>query len=81
MEERRNEIDIIGFFKVDELNKEYVMYSLMDNNPNNNKANVILGEVKRDGDNFTISNIPDDEVDTVVAFYSEISNQLGGDNN
>lgn len=69
----------IGFFKIPDLEKEYIMYSLTDENPNNIYGNILLGEVNRIDDyNIIIEGILDSEKEMVVAYYNEISNQLGG---
>ena len=71
----------IGFFKIPDLEKEYIMYSLTDQNPNNIYGNILLGEVNRIDDyNIIIEGILDSEKEMVVAYYNEISNQLGGGN-
>jgi len=71
------DVSIIGFFNVPELEKEYVMYGLMDDDSNNDDGHVMLGEVVRDGENIQILGILSDEKDLVVAYYNEISNQIG----
>lgn len=71
----------IGFFKIPDLEKEYIMYSLTDEDPNNIYGNILLGEVNRIDDyNIIIEGILDSEKEMVVAYYNEISNQLGGAN-
>lgn len=72
-------VSVMGFFTVPELEKEYVMYAMVDENPNNDMGNVLLGEVVREEDNIQILGILSEEKDLVVAYYNEISNQLGGD--
>jgi len=75
------DVSIIGFFNVPELEKEYVMYGLMDDDSNNDDGHVMLGEVVRDGENIQILGILSDEKDLVVAYYNEISNQIGDEIN
>lgn len=70
-------ISLIGFFKIEELNKEFIMYSLLDDNDSNNEGHVILGEVLREEDDIKIVGIESSEKDLVVAYYNEISQQLG----
>ena len=72
-------VSFMGFFKIPDLGKEYAMYSLVDDNPEHEMGSVILGEVIRDGENITILGIEDDEEDLVVAYYNEISSQIGGE--
>lgn len=71
-------ISVIGFFSVPEYEKEYVMYAMVDDNPNNDMGEVLLGEVVREEDDIQILGILSEEKDLVVAYYNEISNQLGG---
>lgn len=70
-------ISLIGFFKIEELNKEFIMYSLLDDNDSNNEGHVILGEVLREEEDIKIVGIESSEKDLVVAYYNEISQQLG----
>lgn len=74
-------IEVLGFFEVPELKKEYVMYSIVDDDPERKYGSVVLGEVVRTGDKIEILDIRKDEIDLVVAFYNEISTQIGEDNN
>ncbi len=78
---RNINVDVMGFFTVPELEKEYIMYSLMDDNEENKVGHVLLGEVVRDGDNIQILGILSEEKHLVVAFYNEIAKQIGGEEN
>ena len=73
-------VENIGFFTIPELDKEYIMYSLTDDNKENDMGHVLLGEVIRNEDNIQILGILSEEKDLVVAFYNEISKQIGGEN-
>lgn len=74
-------VSILGAFRVETLNKEYAMYSLVNDNPDNENGAVLLGEVVREDDKVKVLDILEEEVDLVVAFYNEIANQIGGKNN
>lgn len=74
-------VSALGFFKIPDLDKEYIIYSLTDENPNNLYGNILLGEVIRNDDEIQIEGILDSEKEMVVAYYNEISNQLGGNEN
>lgn len=76
---KRIDITAIGFFAVPDLEKEYIMYSVMDDDSNNSNGAMLLGEVVRNGDNIEILGILKEEKDLVVAYYNEISTQLGGE--
>ena len=71
-------ISLLGFFRVDGLDKEFIMYSMVDDNLDNDEGDVLLGEVIRDCDTVQILGIESSEVDMVVAYYNEISKQVGG---
>ena len=74
-------VSILGAFRVETLNKEYAMYSLVNDNPDNENGAVLLGEVVRDDGKVKVLDILEEEVDLVVAFYNEIANQIGGKSN
>ena len=71
-------VSVIGFFRVSDLEKEFVMYSIVDDNDLNEDGLVLLGEVIRNGDDIKIVGIDASEKDMVVAYYNEISEQIGG---
>ena len=71
-------ISLMGFFRVTGLDKEFIMYSIVDDNISNDEGDVLLGEVVRDNDTIQILGIDEEEVDMVVAYYNEISKQIGG---
>lgn len=73
------EISSIGTFKVPDLNKEYIMYSLIDNNENNIDGKMLIGEVIEEDNAKKIVGIKPEEKELVVAYYNEISTQLGGE--
>ena len=70
-------ISILGEFKIPELEKEFIMYSMVNNGDTSEKGLVLIGEVVRNGDNVQVLGIKEEEKDIVLAFYNEISNQLG----
>ena len=74
-------VSVIGFFRIPELEKEFVMYGLVDDNPEKEDGHVLLGEVIREEDNITITGIESDEKELVVAYYNEIASQIGEDEN
>lgn len=83
IDENRKEITIsvIGYFRVDELEKEFIMYSMVDDNVDNDMGYVLLGEVVRYDGIVQILGIESEERDMVLAYYNEISNQIGGSEN
>jgi len=71
---------VLGFFKIEELNKEFVMYSIVDDNVEEDDCVILLGEVVREDDDVQILGIDENEKDLVVAYYNEIASQIGGSN-
>lgn len=72
-------ISVIGSFRIPDLEKEFMMYSMVDENEDNSLGAVLLGEVIRDGLKTEVVGVRDDEKDMVVAYYNEISEQMGGE--
>lgn len=70
-------IAVLGAFKIDALEKEYIMYSLVDSDITNENGYVLLAEIIHDEDGTKILGIKDNEKDLVMAFYNEISDGLG----
>ena len=72
-------ISVIGSFRIPDFDKEFMMYSMVDENEDNNLGAVLLGEVIRGADGIEVVGIRDDEKEIVVAYYNEISEQMGGE--
>lgn len=70
-------ISLIGTFKIPILEKEFIIYSLVDDNPDNLEGEIMLGEIIRKNKSIQVVGIESEEKDLVVAFYNEISKQLG----
>jgi len=73
-------IEAIKIFKIDELEKEYIIYSITDNDDSNPDGELLFGEITRNDDSIQVLGILPDEEDIVIAYYNEIKNQLGGSN-
>lgn len=71
------EISVLGGFGIEELKKEFIMYSIINKDDNSDQGLVLIGEVVRDGDNVQILGIKEEEKELVSEFYNEIANQLG----
>ena len=72
-------IKSLGTFRIEELGKEYVMYSLNDDKPETELGAILLGELVQDENgNYQVLGILDSEREMVVAFYNEIATQVGG---
>lgn len=70
-------ISLIGTFQIPSLEKEFIIYSLVDDNEQNKEGEIMLGEIIRDNNDIQVLGIESEEKDLVVAFYNEISKQLG----
>lgn len=71
-------VSVMGFFRVPELEKEFIMYAFVDDDDNNPDGRVLLGEVIKENDDMQILGIESSEKDLVVAYYNEVITQLGG---
>ncbi len=71
------EVSMLGMFRIPELEKKYIMYGLVDDDPYNENGGVLLGEVLGEGEDMQIGGILPEEKDLVVSYYNEISNQVG----
>ena len=70
----------LGTFRVEELGKEFIMYSLNDDKPETELGAILLGELIQDEDgNYEVVGILDEEREMVLAFYNEIATQIGGE--
>lgn len=71
-------VSVMGFFRIPELEKEFIMYAFVDDDENNSDGRVLLGEVIRENSDMQILGIESSEKDLVVAYYNEVITQLGG---
>lgn len=55
------------------------MYGIVDDDPNSKNGGVLLGEVVGEGEDMQVLGILPEEKDMVLAYYNEISTQLGED--
>jgi uncharacterized protein YrzB (UPF0473 family) len=69
-------IEILVNFKVEEYDKEYVGYTLNDDN-NSFKVKVFISEIQYDASGKArVSSIRDDEKDLVLCIYNNIRNSI-----
>ena len=69
---------ILGCFIIPELEKEFAMYSIVDNNPENSMGSVLLGEIVREEDGTVkILDIKKEKKKKKKKFNNEISTQIG----
>lgn len=72
-------IDLIGSFKETNLNKEFVVYSIMDDNTDNERCNLLIGELITDGEEKQIVGIKEEDKGLVLARYNELILNMGGE--
>ena len=71
-------ISVIGNFRVPGLNKEYIMYSMMDENKENEMGAVLIGElIRKDDEPLKVVGIDKGEHELIVAYYNEIFKEMG----
>ena len=69
-------LSVVGEFKINELNKEFIIYSLVDEDDTNEDGHLLIGEVLRENDEVKVSGIKKSEKDLVMAYYNEIASQI-----
>ncbi len=72
-------ITVIGTFEIPDLKKEYMMYSMEDENEENSLGAILIGELLKDEDKIKVAGVPEVEKEMVVAYYNEVSEQMGGE--
>lgn len=74
------DVDVIGGFKIDELQKEYAL-CVYDDNKESDKVMISIMEVDTDEwGNQTLVSILDDEKEIVLSFYQSFKDSiLGGE--
>ena len=77
----RIHISMLGMFEIPDLENKYIMYGLINEDESKETGAVLLGEVVGEGEDMQILGILPEEKDVVVAYYNEISTQLGEDDN
>lgn len=72
-------VSVMGYFRIAELEKEFIMYSLVDDDSSNDTGHILIGEVIKENDyDYKIVGVKSNEKDMVLAYYNEISEQVGG---
>lgn len=77
-DENQNDIviSVLGEFKIDALEKEFIMYSIVNMDEDVTDGRIIIGEVIRDNDNVQVIGIKEEEKELVLAFFYEITEQI-----
>ena len=69
-------LSVVGEFKINELNKEFIIYSLVDEDDTNEDGHLLIGDVLRENDDVKDSGIKKSEKDLVMAYYNERASQI-----
>ena len=72
---KKLDVEIIGGFEIQDLEKSYVLCSY-DDDENSEEAFVVIMEVVNNEDGMNLVSIPDDEMDAVLAFYQSMKKAL-----
>ena len=68
-------IEILLNFKIEELNKEYVVYTINDDNVSE-EVDMIISEIYYENNIPKIKSIAEDEKEMVILFYNDIKNSI-----
>lgn len=68
-------IEILLSFKIEELNKQYVVYTINDDNISED-VSVIISEIYYENNIPKIKSINEDEKEMVILFYNDIKNSI-----
>ncbi len=71
-------IDIIMQFRIEELNKEYVLYTINDDGVSED-AFINISEIEKDATgSYQLKLIPENEKNMVLTFYDSIRDSING---
>lgn len=68
-------IDIIMQFRIEEVNKEYVVYTINNDNEIDN-AYISISEIEYIDDKYNLKLIPENEKNMVLIFYDNIRDTI-----
>lgn len=68
-------IDIIGQFRIDEVDREYVIYTLNDDGTSEELI-ILIAQIVTEDEKIKIISIPDKERNMVVAFFNNIKDNI-----
>lgn len=66
------DINVVGFFYVDVLNKKFVIYSVCDDNIDNDECYILIGEVVKFIDGIKIIGVLEEDFDIVMNTFYEL---------
>ena len=70
-------INIIMQFKIEELGKQYLVYTINDDGVSD-KVPVLIAETSDENGKYMLKKIPESEVKTVLLFYDNVRDTLSG---
>lgn len=68
-------IDIIGQFRIDEVDRQYVIYTLNDDGVSEELI-ILIAQVEMENGKMKLLSIPDKERNMVVAFFNNIKDNI-----
>ncbi|MDD2435876.1 MAG: hypothetical protein PHO63_06475 [Bacilli bacterium] len=71
-------VDVVANFRIEEYNKDYVVYTLNDD-LTSEMVNMCISQVDLTGDTPKFISIPDEEVNTVLSFYDYVRDHVTGE--
>ena len=70
-------INIIMQFRIEELNKQYIVYTINDDGIKE-KIPVLIAETDDENGKYALKKIPENEVKTVLMFYDNVRDTISG---
>lgn len=68
-------IELLMTFSVEKTNKNYVVYTINDDETNA-KATILISEIQQKEDKVVVVDIPEEEKELVINCYNDIKNSL-----
>lgn len=68
-------VEIIGQFRIDEVNRDYVMYTLNDDGKSEDVI-VLIAQIEMIDGKMKFVSIPDKERNMVVSFFNYVKNSI-----
>ena len=70
-------INIIMQFRIEELDKQYIVYTVNDDGVSE-KFRVLIAETTNEDGKYALKKIPENEVKTVLMFYDNVRDTISG---
>lgn len=69
-------VEALKIFDVKELNKKYVVYGIVDDNNENTKANLMIGELIENNGDYQVMGIKTEEKDIALSLFQSYLESL-----